>query len=60
MLRASRNGQSSQFIVRKLIGIHTCDLKVRLKDQRQVTATIIADMIKINSRISKQITQLQN
>ena len=46
MMRASRNGETSQFIVRKLVDTHTCDLELRFKDQRQATATVIADIIK--------------
>lgn len=46
MMRASRNGQTSQFIIRKLVDSHTCDLELRFKDQRQATATVIADIIK--------------
>ncbi|XP_074347224.1 uncharacterized protein LOC141686061 [Apium graveolens] len=46
MMRASRNGQTSQFIIRRLGDTHTCDLELRFKYQRQATATIIADIIK--------------
>lgn len=46
MVRASKNGQTSQFMIRKLIDIHTSDLEVRFKNQRQASATIIADIIK--------------
>ncbi|XP_062075859.1 uncharacterized protein LOC133779985 [Humulus lupulus] len=46
MLRASRNGNTNQFIIRKFSYINTCALEIRLKDQRQATSTIIADMIK--------------
>ncbi|XP_062110831.1 uncharacterized protein LOC133822494 [Humulus lupulus] len=46
MLRASRNENTNQFIIRKFSHIHTCALEIRLKDQRQATSTIIADMIK--------------
>ncbi|XP_074342727.1 uncharacterized protein LOC141680383 [Apium graveolens] len=45
-MRASRNGQTSQCIIRKLVDTHTCDLELRFKDQRQATATVIADIIK--------------
>ncbi|XP_062103307.1 uncharacterized protein LOC133814353 [Humulus lupulus] len=46
MLRASRNGNTNQFIIRRFSHIHTCALEIRLKNQRQATSTIIADMIK--------------
>ncbi|XP_062088985.1 uncharacterized protein LOC133795549 [Humulus lupulus] len=46
MLRASRNGNTNQFIIRRFSHIHTCALEIRLKNQRQPTLTIIADMIK--------------
>ncbi|XP_060967764.1 uncharacterized protein LOC133035685 [Cannabis sativa] len=45
-LRASRNGNTRQFIIRTFEDNHSCDMKIRLKDQCQATSTIIADMIK--------------
>uniref|UniRef100_A0A803PTQ8 MULE transposase domain-containing protein n=1 Tax=Cannabis sativa TaxID=3483 RepID=A0A803PTQ8_CANSA len=45
-LRASRNGNTMQFIIMTFEDNHSCDMKIRLKDQRQATSTIIQDMIK--------------
>ncbi|KAK1399453.1 SWIM-type domain-containing protein [Heracleum sosnowskyi] len=46
MLRASRNGKTNQFIIRRFIDTHTCALEIRFKSQRQATTSIIADVIK--------------
>ncbi|XP_074341829.1 uncharacterized protein LOC141679222 [Apium graveolens] len=46
MLRASRNGNTNQFIIRRFVKNHSCALDVRFKGQRQATTSIIADTIK--------------
>lgn len=46
MLRASRNGKTNKFIIRRFFNNHTCALDIRFKGQRQATTTIIADTIK--------------
>ncbi|XP_074347535.1 uncharacterized protein LOC141686396 [Apium graveolens] len=46
LLRASRNGKTGQFIIRKLFNNHTCDLEIRFKNQRQAITSVIANVIK--------------
>ncbi|KAK1400119.1 hypothetical protein POM88_009982 [Heracleum sosnowskyi] len=59
ILRVSRNGKTSCFIIRKLHDIHTCDLGIRFKDQQQANTTLIADMITNKfSNIKKKSTRL--
>ncbi|XP_050206468.2 guanine nucleotide-binding protein-like NSN1 [Mercurialis annua] len=45
-LRASRDGRTSMFLIRRLNNIHTCSLKIRMKDKRQATSSTIAEVLK--------------
>ncbi|KAK1398282.1 SWIM-type domain-containing protein [Heracleum sosnowskyi] len=46
LLRASRNGNTNQFVIRRMVDSHTCSLEIRFKDKRQATTNVIADVIK--------------
>ncbi|XP_074373640.1 uncharacterized protein LOC141713989 [Apium graveolens] len=46
LLRASRNGKTNQFVIRRFVNIHNCALEIRFKGKRQASTTIIADTIK--------------
>ncbi|KAK1354916.1 hypothetical protein POM88_048172 [Heracleum sosnowskyi] len=61
MLRASRNGKTNQFIIRRFIDTHTCALEIRFKSQSQATTSIIADVIKhkfTNIKTSYSVTDI--
>ncbi|XP_050207397.1 uncharacterized protein LOC126656819 [Mercurialis annua] len=45
-LRASKDGKTSMFIIRRMDDIHTCPPKFRMEEQRQATYSVIGDLIK--------------
>ncbi|XP_060959148.1 uncharacterized protein LOC115700082 [Cannabis sativa] len=45
-LRASRNGTTENFVIRKYNEKHTCSLSIRFGDQRKASAKIIGDCVK--------------
>ncbi|XP_060969510.1 uncharacterized protein LOC133036789 [Cannabis sativa] len=45
-LRASRNGPTNTFIIRRFSKIHTCPINIRHEDQRQATSKLIGECIK--------------
>ncbi|XP_062085574.1 uncharacterized protein LOC133791670 [Humulus lupulus] len=47
-LRASINGTTQEFIIRKYYWIYTCSLEIRFGDQHQTTSKLIGDCIKPN------------
>ncbi|XP_060965186.1 uncharacterized protein LOC133034169 [Cannabis sativa] len=46
-LRASRNGPTNSFIIRRFSNIHTCPINIRHEDQRQATSKLIGECIKL-------------
>ncbi|XP_050238390.1 uncharacterized protein LOC126687878 [Mercurialis annua] len=45
-LRASRDGRTSMFLIRRLNNIHTCSVDIRMEEKRQATSSIVAEVIK--------------
>ncbi|KAM6544098.1 hypothetical protein CsatB_008545 [Cannabis sativa] len=45
-LRASRNGPTNTFIIRRFSNMHTCPINIRHEDQRQATSKLIGECIK--------------
>ncbi|XP_050208954.1 uncharacterized protein LOC126659644 [Mercurialis annua] len=45
-VRASRDGKTSMFIVRRVNNIHICPPEIRMEDKRQATSSIIGEYIK--------------
>ncbi|XP_062112873.1 uncharacterized protein LOC133824028 [Humulus lupulus] len=45
-IRASRNGTTKSFFIRKYYKIHTCSLEIRFGDQQQATSKLIGKYIK--------------
>ncbi|XP_055961030.1 uncharacterized protein LOC126672725 [Mercurialis annua] len=45
-VRASRDGKTSMFVVRRVNNIHTCPPEIRMEDKRQATSLIIGEYIK--------------
>ncbi|XP_050229457.1 uncharacterized protein LOC126678608 [Mercurialis annua] len=45
-LRASRDGKTNFFVIRRFFKSHTCPLEIRMEEKRQATASIIGDVIK--------------
>ncbi|XP_050225506.1 uncharacterized protein LOC126674981 [Mercurialis annua] len=45
-LRASKDGKTSMFIIRRMDDIHTCPPEFRMEEQRQATYSVIGDLIK--------------
>ncbi|XP_050222389.1 uncharacterized protein LOC126672482 [Mercurialis annua] len=46
-VRASRDGKTNMFVIRRMINIHTCPPNIRMDDKRQETASIIGEHIKM-------------
>ncbi|XP_055960222.1 uncharacterized protein LOC130014995 [Mercurialis annua] len=46
-VRASRDGKTNMFVIRRMINIHTCPPNIRMDDKRQATASIIGEHIKM-------------
>ena len=45
-IRATRNGKSDKFVVKKFNNSHTCGMEIRLADQRHATTSLVADCVK--------------
>ncbi|XP_050217696.1 protein FAR1-RELATED SEQUENCE 5-like [Mercurialis annua] len=45
-LRASRDGKTSMFVIRRMDNIHPCPPNIRTEEQRQATSSVIGDLIK--------------
>ena len=45
-IRATRNGKSDKFIVKKFNNSHNYGIKIRLVDQRHATSSLVADCVK--------------
>ncbi|XP_050233133.2 uncharacterized protein LOC126681630 [Mercurialis annua] len=46
-VRASRDGKTNMFVIRRMINIHTCPPNIRMDDKRQATTSIIGEHIKM-------------
>ncbi|XP_050205775.1 uncharacterized protein LOC126655583 [Mercurialis annua] len=46
VVRASCDGKTKMFVIRRLNNIHTCPTEIRMEEKRQATAAIIGEVIK--------------
>ncbi|XP_050232966.1 uncharacterized protein LOC126681471 [Mercurialis annua] len=44
--RASRDGRTSMFLIRRLNNMHTCSVDIRMEEKREATTSIVAEVTK--------------